>query len=63
MIAIIGIAVTAGRYESSIEATVETVKDQQRQIGAVVTEIHVEQQEITDIDHRVIRLEDRKHAN
>ncbi|ASG63932.1 hypothetical protein CEW81_18260 [Kluyvera genomosp. 3] len=60
LMALIGLAVTIGRYESSIETTVLTVKDQQTQLAAVVTEIHVEQQEITDVDRRVARLEDRK---
>lgn len=60
LMALIGLAVTIGRYESSIESTVSTVKDQQTQLAAVVTEIHVEQQELTDVDRRVARLEDGK---
>lgn len=60
LMAIVGIAVTAGKYESSIESTVLTVKDQQSQLSEVVTEIHVEQQEITDVDRRVDRLEDKR---
>lgn len=60
LMAVVGLAVTIGRYESSIETTVLTVKDQQSQLSAVITEIHVEQQEITDVDRRVARLEDKK---
>jgi hypothetical protein len=60
LVAVIGLAVTVGKYESSIETTVSAVKDQQTQLSQVITEIHVEQQEITDVDRRVTRLEDRK---
>lgn len=63
LVAVIGLAVTVGKYESSIETTVSAVKDQQTQLSQVITEIHVEQQEITDVDRRVTRLEDRNNAN
>lgn len=60
VVALFGAAITIGETSAAIRDNTTTAKDAQKQLSEVIAEVHVEQQEITDMDRRVTRLEDRK---
>ncbi|SUF61157.1 Uncharacterised protein [Salmonella enterica subsp. arizonae] len=61
--AIISIAVSLGKTQQVIEDTSAQTKQSQHQIDELTADIKVEQQEITDVDRRVTRLEDKQNAH
>lgn len=58
--ALLAIAVSVGKTQNIIESNAIALKEDQQQTQQVIEEVKVQQQEITDVDRRVNRLEDKK---
>lgn len=53
-------AASIGKTQVIIETSAIALKEEQQQTQQVIEEVKVQQQEITDVDRRVTRLEDKK---